>query len=396
MGNEYVRCGATNIQGWRRQNEDMHDIRLSLTPTHPSQLPITFMAIYDGHVGTGAARFLHQYLPERLSRLSDPMNHGQLYDCIIQCDQEFLRPTNPARNEGSTLCFVLTQPIVRGPGSDIFGYRMTLVNVGDSRALLLDAQGTIICSTVDHKPDTEVERSRILRAGGTVSSGRVDKNLSLSRAFGDAPFKTPIGARPEELKVSVVPDIVTLDLVMPGCSLLLFCDGLVEHVSNQEIAQFVSGRLRRTPMPSWDPGTLCSELVSFGFGAGSSDNISVLMMCLVEGRGYSRDKEWYEGEDEDEAEDAVDYSLFIPRTSTSTPPVPITPMLRHPSPFPPSTPSLVHRSLASPAPVTKSVHFHEQPQVLPTTYPVNVGGPLDAPSPDAVKFPKSILKHRPV
>lgn len=36
----------------------------------------------------------------------------------------------------------------------------------------------------DHKPEDEEEYARIKKAGGTVSSGRVDGGLNLSRAIG--------------------------------------------------------------------------------------------------------------------------------------------------------------------------------------------------------------------
>lgn len=37
----------------------------------------------------------------------------------------------------------------------------------------------------DHKPDLEVEKQRILSAGGFVQCGRVNGSLNLSRAIGD-------------------------------------------------------------------------------------------------------------------------------------------------------------------------------------------------------------------
>lgn len=43
--------------------------------------------------------------------------------------------------------------------------------------------------TIDHKPDNEKEKERIKKAGGTISMGRVNGNLNLSRALGDLEFK---------------------------------------------------------------------------------------------------------------------------------------------------------------------------------------------------------------
>jgi len=36
----------------------------------------------------------------------------------------------------------------------------------------------------DHKPDLEVEKDRILKAGGFIHAGRVNGSLNLARAIG--------------------------------------------------------------------------------------------------------------------------------------------------------------------------------------------------------------------
>jgi len=41
----------------------------------------------------------------------------------------------------------------------------------------------------DHKPDNEIEKARIEKAGGYISDGRINGNLNLSRALGDLEYK---------------------------------------------------------------------------------------------------------------------------------------------------------------------------------------------------------------
>lgn len=43
----------------------------------------------------------------------------------------------------------------------------------------------------DHKPDLEVERERILKAGGFIHAGRVNGSLNLARAIGDMTSNVP-------------------------------------------------------------------------------------------------------------------------------------------------------------------------------------------------------------
>lgn len=37
----------------------------------------------------------------------------------------------------------------------------------------------------DHKPDLEIEKERILKAGGFIHAGRVNGSLNLARAIGN-------------------------------------------------------------------------------------------------------------------------------------------------------------------------------------------------------------------
>lgn len=53
----------------------------------------------------------------------------------------------------------------------------------------------------DHKPELEVERDRILKAGGFIQVGRINGTLNLTRAIGT--FKFPSYPETEMGKMSV-------------------------------------------------------------------------------------------------------------------------------------------------------------------------------------------------
>jgi protein phosphatase 1L len=68
------------------------------------------------------------------------------------------------------------------------GSKLTVANVGDSRGLMCNSHGTAIPLSFDHKPDGEVEKARIEKAGGFVTKWgvwRVNGILAVSRALGD-------------------------------------------------------------------------------------------------------------------------------------------------------------------------------------------------------------------
>lgn len=79
-------------------------------------------------------------------------------------------------------------------------------NAGDSRAVLCN-NGVAENLSEDHKPEDKIERDRIYKAGSTITEGRVDGNLNLSRSIGDLKHKQVPGLKPSEQPITCVPDI---------------------------------------------------------------------------------------------------------------------------------------------------------------------------------------------
>jgi protein phosphatase 2C family protein 2/3 len=104
-------------------------------------------------------------------------------------------------------------------------------NAGDCRSVL-SKKGKAKDLSVDHKPNTPSERSRIERANGFVEDNRVNGNLALSRSIGDFEFKSNPILKPKDQIVSAYPDI-TIEKITPDCEFIIVaCDGIWDCMSS--------------------------------------------------------------------------------------------------------------------------------------------------------------------
>lgn len=125
---------------------------------------------------------------------------------------------------------------------------LIVANAGDSRSVI-SSKGYLVPMSVDHKPDNELEKKRILDAGGFVSEGRVNANLNLSRALGDLEYKQNTKKAPEEQLIIALPDIQRKELTKDDEFLLMGCDGIWEMLQGQEILDFINSKLKeKTPL----------------------------------------------------------------------------------------------------------------------------------------------------
>jgi len=124
------------------------------------------------------------------------------------------RPPQPLPSmlaNGRLMCNLPDHPIHAGATAIvavIVGKTLTVANAGDSRAVLCRDGGAFALS-YDHKPQSEIERSRIQKAGGFVNQvGRVNGNLNLSRSIGDLKYKQVEGITKAEQMITAQPDIL--------------------------------------------------------------------------------------------------------------------------------------------------------------------------------------------
>lgn len=276
-GNNVYTVGASEMQGFRVNMEDEMTICLSM-PSHPE---LALYGVFDGHAGERASAFLKRELLKRIDALTDPTNPEILSKAVQKLDADFLE-LDDDREDGSTCVFA----IVEKKGAE---FEITSVNVGDSRVMVMKADGSAETLTEDHKPENEHENARILAAGGRVQMNRVDGQLAMSRAIGDWQYKASPG-RPLNLqKVIAVPDITKTKITNKDV-LIVCCDGIVEQLTNEEVCTFVHGiettRLASKSAP--DPAEVARQLLAYSLVKGSKDNHSAIVIYFADGNSYSQ------------------------------------------------------------------------------------------------------------
>mmetsp|Transcript_76960 Transcript_76960/g.213886 ORF Transcript_76960/g.213886 Transcript_76960/m.213886 type:complete len:603 (+) Transcript_76960:76-1884(+) len=284
-GGALFRVGFAEMNGWRPAMEDAHVIFM--------QEAWGFFGVFDGHGGDQCSTFIARRFNEELEK-GAPSNDAAMKALALRLDEEFLMTGQPS---GSTGTFVLVQP----PAGDESQYTLRVGNIGDSRILLGRADGTIVEGngtdgglTTDHKPDHPSERERIERTGGTVQEvqgvARVNGDLAVSRAFGDAQYKQTGGPGQEDHPVTAEPEMLTLRCD-PSDFVVLVCDGISEgNFPNRAVIVHAAEELRAGG-DNPDPGAAAASVCRKALASESQDNLSCMIVMLGGGevRGPSRE-----------------------------------------------------------------------------------------------------------
>ncbi|XP_017770293.1 PREDICTED: protein phosphatase 1E-like [Nicrophorus vespilloides] len=221
-----VTCCA--MKNTRRKMEDRHTIINDLNTIFNDQeaSPSSYYAIFDGHAGHDAAAYsaahLHQYLAESRHFVSNP--EQALIDAFCKTDALFIEKCKVENfSSGTTAVCALLRPKEKS---------LYIAWVGDSQALIAN-QGKILQCVNPHKPFRPDEKERIENEGGMIiywGTWRVNGQLAVSRAIGDAEYKPFVIAVPEvrEIPLSGSEDFI-----------ILACDGLWDFLSEEDAAMLV-------------------------------------------------------------------------------------------------------------------------------------------------------------
>eukprot|EP00971_Amphidinium_carterae_P146924 2911697-Amphidinium_carterae.1 len=195
-GQPRVHCAGR--QGYRPYMED----RTCAVAALPHCEHAGLYGVFDGHGGSEVAEACVQLMPgivaEALLQSNTP--HEALLQAFCKVDEELRAVGHNSRGPhkfnrvGCTACVILMLKDANRRK------RMICANCGDSRAVLCKG-GLAIDLSFDHKPNNEVERARIIAAGGRVDlfgpCWRIDAGLNLSRAMGDFWYKSLLLPRDE-------------------------------------------------------------------------------------------------------------------------------------------------------------------------------------------------------
>ena len=267
------------MQGWRKRQEDAHISALSLG----DEKKIDVFGVFDGHGGKEISKFVSEHFIDELTRnnnLNTDMIQA-LKETFIKMDEIMQTPKSieeikkyarlskeeddkQTKNEPPNSQMALLSQIMgqKDPeANDIFmrtgctacvlgvdegKKKLYFANAGDSRVVMCK-KGIAEAMSEDHKPELETEKTRIYKADGWISEGRVKGNLNLTRGFGDLEYKQNKNLKPEEQMITANPDIKVIDFSSDIDFVIIGCDGIWDCLKNQEACDFVSKRLKEKP-----------------------------------------------------------------------------------------------------------------------------------------------------
>ncbi|KAJ1929063.1 Protein phosphatase 2C 6 [Tieghemiomyces parasiticus] len=297
--------GVRSTRGVREYNEDRYKVRVLRLDSQTEQQQAVFLGVYDGHGGARCVDYLsanlhrniegvtladvrpvlrhlqnlgeswQEYEPELLldaidrARSRDPQSTNDYHMSLptrltlafLKTDLDLYR--NETIKDGSTASAVLMEALDGLPFWSSDHLRLTAANVGDTSGLARELSR-------DHHADDPAELIRIKRTGGFVDADAFGEFMALgrvanTRSFGDRNLKSfGVIAEPTVFQH----DFSTKDLAF----LVIITDGITSVLDNQEIIDLIR--------PFSDPTQAAIELVDMADRAGSSDNMTALIVAL--------------------------------------------------------------------------------------------------------------------
>ncbi|CAK74382.1 unnamed protein product (macronuclear) [Paramecium tetraurelia] len=276
--NQVFQYAATHMQGWRNTMEDAHISDMNIEPD------VHLFAVFDGHGGSEVAIFAERHFREELMKNKNYQQKNYekaLTETFFKIDKMLQEPSG--QDELNKIRGVNDETSLAGCTANvalIVGKTLYVANAGDSRSFL-NRDGKPFDMSKDHKPDDDQEKKRIERAGGFVSDGRANGNLSLSRALGDLEYKKDSRFKPEEQIISALPDVKVTQLTASDKFLLMGCDGVFETWDHQQILNFVNQELKSSQNLQKATEKLLDQLLAKDTSLGTGcDNMTCILVLF--------------------------------------------------------------------------------------------------------------------
>ena len=235
--NEHFEYATSCMQGWRVSMEDAHIATLDI------EKEVHLFCIFDGHGGREVAKFCEQKFTQALLANANYKSENYeealketflLMDQMLETDQgkATLAQIKGEENPDAVCYAGCTANVLL-----IVKNTYYVANAGDARSIIYNKSGNFTPLSHDHKPDLEVESSRIVKAGGYIVDGRVNENLNLTRAIGDLEYKRNSNLPPQEQIITAYPDVMKKQFQEGDEFFVMGCDGTWELLSTENICK---------------------------------------------------------------------------------------------------------------------------------------------------------------
>nr|KYP36857.1 putative protein phosphatase 2C 27 [Cajanus cajan] len=267
-----LRSGEWSDIGERPYMEDTHicigDLAKKFNYDVLSEEAVSFYGVFDGHGGKSAAQFVRDNLPRVIVEdVKFPLELEKVVKrSFLETDAAFLKTSShePSLSSGTTALTAI-----------IFGRTLLVANAGDCRAVL-SRHGRAIEMSKDHRPNCNNERMRVESLGGFIDDGYLNGQLAVTRALGDWHLEGMKEMSERGGPLSAEPELKLMTLTKEDEFLVIASDGIWDVFSSQNAVDFARRRLQEHN----DEKLCCKEIVQEAIKRGSTDNLTVVMVCF--------------------------------------------------------------------------------------------------------------------
>lgn len=289
---DYIKGYAYNscIGNIRDSNEDVISIEKIYLNNNLNDY-CYFFGIFDGHGGKGCANYLKNNLPKNIKEFS---TLG--VKIAIDITEENFK-TNEAIDEkgeikdSSGSCGIILL---------IKDKKCIIANIGDSR-LVIFKNKNVEFSTMDHKPDSIIEKARIELSNGKIfktpvapsSEGKFEipwkvlpGKLTVSRTFGDIQAKDEKFGGSKTVIIAL-PDITEINLDDDYNFIILGSDGIFDVLKNEELLECIQIVIKEKKITNFKNdnihqlcGDFAAMIIKSALAKDSFDNISCIVIAI--------------------------------------------------------------------------------------------------------------------